>query len=243
MSEGERVNRGAVPASAVLLSFMRSSVGAKVLMALTGLGLWAFVIVHLLGNLQIYQGAEAINAYGLWLKGLGHGTLVWLARAGLLAMFAIHIATGVRLATLNRAARPVGYRQRRNMRTNVAATTMLSSGVLLLVFVVFHLAHTTWGLVLPEFFRETVLKDGRAAHDVFAMMHQGFQKPWLVIIYLAGQIVLLSHLIHGTASLWQSAGIYHSVWTPVLSLGGRAIAALIVLLNISMPLYLYWRPL
>lgn len=243
MAEGERVIRGAPPAMSVVLAFLKSSVGAKVLMALSGLGLWGFVIGHLLGNLQIYQGPEAINAYGVWLRELGHGSLVWVARAGIIVMFVVHIVTGVRLAALNKAARPVAYKNRKNMRTNLAATSMLTSGGLLLAFLVFHLAHTTWGLVLPEFYKDTVLKDGRTAHDVFTMMHAGFHQPWLVLVYLAGQVVLLSHLIHGTVSLWQSAGIHHPVWTPVLSIAGRATAALIVVLNISMPLYLYWKPL
>ena len=87
------------------------------------------------------------------------------------------------------------------------------------------------------------VEDGREAHDVFSMMHKGFHQPWLVVVYLAGQIVLLSHLIHGTRSLWQSAGIHHLVWSPVLSILGRSIAALIVVLNVSMPIYLYWMPL
>lgn len=243
MAEGERVVRGAPPASSVFLEFLRSSVGAKVIMALTGFALWAFVIVHLVGNLQIFQGAEAINSYGVFLRDLGHGAVVWAARGGLILAFVAHIATGIRLAALNRAARPVAYRQRKNLRTNMAATTMLSSGALLVVFLVFHLSHTTWGLVLPEFFTTTTLKDGREAHDIFHMMHKGFHQPWVVVVYLAGQIVLLSHLIHGTRSLWQSLGIHHVVWSPVLSIGGRSIAALIVVLNVSMPIYLYWMPL
>jgi succinate dehydrogenase / fumarate reductase cytochrome b subunit len=243
MAEGERVIRGAPPASSVIVDFLRSSVGAKVMMALTGLALWGFVIIHLVGNLQIFQGAEAINAYGVFLRAIGHGAFVWVARAGLLLAFVVHVAMGIRLAALNRAARPIAYRTRKNLRTNVAATTMLSSGLLLLVFLVFHLSHTTWGLVLPDYFTTTTLKDGTEAHDIMSMMHKGFHQPWLVVIYLAGQIVLLAHLIHGTVSLWQSAGIYHPVWSPVLRIAGRAIAALIVILNISMPIYLYVRPL
>jgi succinate dehydrogenase / fumarate reductase, cytochrome b subunit len=243
MAEGERVIRGAPPATSVLLGFLRSSVGAKVIMALTGFGLWGFVIAHLVGNLQIFQGPEPINAYGVWLRDIGHGAFVWTLRAGLVALFALHIAMGVRLAALNRAARPISYRHRKNLRTNITATTMLSTGALLLVFVFFHLAHTTWGWVLPSFFTSTTLEDGRPAHDIFSMMHRGFHEPWLVVVYLAGQIVLLSHLIHGTRSLWQSLGIHHLVWTPVLSIAGRSIAALIVILNISMPIYLYWKPL
>lgn len=243
MAEGEQVIRGAPPASSVVMGFVRSSVGAKVLMGLTGLALWGFVIAHLVGNLQIYQGPEAINGYGVFLRDVGHGAFVWLMRALLALAFVVHIGTGVRLAALNRAARPVAYRQRKNVATNITATTMLGSGALLFLFIAFHLSHTTWGLVLPDFFTTTTLKDGREAHDIFSMMHRGFHEPWLVVVYLAGQIVLLSHLIHGTRSLWQSLGIHHGVWSPVLSILGRSIAALIVVLNVSMPIYLYWMPL
>ena len=241
MSDGERVVRGGLPAPTVIGAFLRSSVGAKVIMALTGIGLWGFVIAHLVGNLQVFQGPEAINHYGVWLREIGHGTFVWIMRAGLVVIFVLHIFFGIRLAAKNRGARPVGYRKQKLLASNVAATSMAVTGSMILLFLVFHLAHTTWGLVLPEYFTETKLEDGTAAHDIYSMMGRGFQQPWLVVVYLMGQIILLSHLIHGTASLWQSLGIHHSVWTPVLSVGGRAIAAVIVVLNISMPLFFYFR--
>lgn len=241
MSEGERVQRGALPVSSVVMTFLASSVGAKVIMAITGFGLWAFLIAHLVGNLQIFQGAEAINHYGVWLRELGHGSLVWILRIGLIACFAAHIFFGIRLAAKNRSARPIGYQKQKLLASNVAATSMAVTGTLILAFLVFHLAHTTWGWVLPQFFTATKLADGTPAHDIYAMMGRGFQQPWLVIVYLMGQIILIAHLIHGSASLWQSLGIHHGVWTPVLTIGGRALAALIVVLNISMPLFFYFR--
>jgi succinate dehydrogenase / fumarate reductase cytochrome b subunit len=243
MAEGERVVRGALPVSVVVAQFLRSSVGAKVIMALTGFALWAFVIVHLIGNLQIFGEPAAINEYGVWLRELGHGVFVWVARAGLALAFVVHIAFGLRLAMLNRVARPIPYRKKKLLRSNLAAMSMATSGLLLLTFLVFHLAHTTWGLVLPSLSTTTEavkFADGTPAHDVYRMMSEGFKLPWVVIIYIAGQVILLSHLIHGTASLWQSIGFHHSVWTPVISIAGRAIAALIVVLNLSMPLYFFF---
>ncbi len=239
MSEGERIVGGGPPVSTLIAGFLASSVGAKVIMALTGLGLWGFVIAHLVGNLQIFQGAEAINGYGVWLHELGHGAFVWVMRAGLLAIFVLHIFFGIRLAAKNRAARPIGYRKKKLLASNVAATSMAVTGMAILAFLLFHLAHTTWGLIEPEIFTSTTLKDG--THDIYAMMGRGFQLPWLVIVYLMGQIVLLAHLIHGTASLWQSLGFHHVVWTPAITIAGRAIAGVIVVLNISMPLYFYFR--
>lgn len=241
MSEGERVIRGGLPASTVIAGFLRSSVGAKVIMALTGIGLWGFVIAHLVGNLQVFQGPEAINHYGVWLREIGHGSFVWILRAGLFAIFVLHIFFGIRLAAKNRGARPIGYRKQKLLASNVAATSMAVTGTFILVFLLFHLAHTTWGFVLPEYFTATTLKDGTPAHDIYAMMGRGFQQPWLVVVYLMGQIILLAHLIHGTANLWQSLGWHHTVWSPVASGAGRAIAAVIVVLNISMPLYFYFR--
>ena len=243
MSEGERVVRGALPASTVLMTFVRSSVGAKVVMSVTGFGLWAFVIVNLIGNTLIFRGPEAINGYGVWLREIGHGAFVWAARLGLLAAFVAHVVFGLRLAALNKAARPIGYREHKRLRSSVMALTMASSGLLLIVFLVFHLSHTTWGLVLPEYFittSTTKFADGTPAHDIYSMMHQGFQHPWLVVIYVVGQMILLSHLIHGSQSLWQSLGVHHPVWTPVLTIGGWIVVGIIVFMNLSMPIALFW---
>jgi len=240
MAEGERVVRGALPATRLAMDFVKSAFGAKVFMAATGLALWAFVIVHLLGNLQIFQGAEVINAYGPFLRGLGHGTFIWVARGGLILAFAVHIFFALRLAALNRAARPVGYVKKKRMRTTGAAMTMTFSGLLFLAFLFFHLSHTTWGFIVPQYFNDVTLKDGTVARDVFQMMWHGFKIPWLVLVYVIGQIVLLAHLFHGTASLWQSIGWHHPTWSPVVSMLGRAIAAIIFVLNVSMPLYIFF---
>ncbi len=240
MADTEEGSRGALTASTLVLDFLRSSVGAKVIMAVTGFCLWGFVLIHMLGNLQLFQGAEAINAYGVFLRHIGHGAFIWVARGGLLLCFVVHIFFGIRLAALNRAARPVAYAVKKRMRTTPAAMTMASSGLLVLTFLFFHLSHTTWGLVLPQFFTETTLKDGTPAHDVFQMMWHAFKIPWVVIVYCAGQIVLLSHLYHGSASLWQSIGWHHPTWSPALSLLGRAVAAVIIVLNVSMPLYVFF---
>src|SRR5262245_8066936 len=130
-----------MPAASVVVGFLLSSVGAKAIMAVTGFGLWAFVIVHLLGNLQIFQGPTAINEYGVWLRALGHGSFVWVMRAGLVACFALHIAFAVRLVRLNAAARGIQpYAKKQRLRTTPAALSMALSGFLILAFLIFHLA-------------------------------------------------------------------------------------------------------
>jgi succinate dehydrogenase / fumarate reductase cytochrome b subunit len=237
MSEGERVVRGAKSPIEVTLDFLRSSVGAKVVMALTGLLLWGFVIGHLVGNLQVFQGREPLNAYGELLHSLGHGAALWVVRAVLLSALVAHIGFGLRLAAANRAARgPVGYRKKKAMRTNVAALTMAASGLLILGFIVFHLLHFTIGGI-AEIPREA---SGRV--DVFGMVVTAFKTPWVVAVYVIGQTFLLSHLLHGTASLWQSMGLQHPVWTPALATVGRALGALIFVGNIGIPLaiFLFW---
>jgi succinate dehydrogenase / fumarate reductase, cytochrome b subunit len=238
MADGERVVRGGVPAPTVVLDFLRSSVGAKVIMALTGAALWGFVIIHLLGNLQMFQGADAINGYGVMLRAIFHGAAVWAARAGLLLAFVVHIAMGMRLAALNRAARgPVGYQKKKPLRTTFAALTMTWSGALIFTFLVFHLAHFAWGLVDPSYFS---LHDEKDRHDIYKMVWTAFKNPVFVVVYIAGQTVVLAHLFHGTASLWQSVGFHHGTWSPALRVAGRSIAALIFLGNAALPLAIFF---
>ncbi len=233
MSEGERVVRAALPFPRLVGDFVASSVGAKVIMALTGVVLWLFLIGHLVGNLQIFQAPDAINSYAVFLHSLGHGAALWVVRGALLACFVAHVAMGMRLAALNRAARPIAYAKKRRLRTTPAALWMAASGVLLLAFLVFHLNHFTTGLFDPASFG---LKDDQGRQDVYRMVWVAFSNPGLVVAYVVAQVVVLSHLLHGTASVWQSVGVNHPTWTPVLSGVGRSVAFLIFLGNIAIPL-------
>jgi succinate dehydrogenase / fumarate reductase cytochrome b subunit len=233
MSEGERVVRGAMPAGQVIGQFVRSSVGAKVIMAATGIVLWGFLIGHLVGNLQIFQGPEAINSYGVFLRSVGHGVVVWVVRAFLAVCFLAHLATGLRLARLNRAARPIGYARVKRLHTSPAALWMAASGVLILVFLLFHVNQFATGWFDPAAFD---FKDAEGRHDIHHMVFVAFKNPLFVVIYVVAQFVVVSHLMHGTASVWQSIGFHHPVWTPVLSLLGRSIAALIFIGNVAIPL-------
>ena len=233
MSEGEKVVRGAVNPLVVVRDFVRSTVGAKAVMALTGLGLWGFVIAHLVGNLQIFQGADAINAYGVFLREIGHGALLWVLRIGMLVMFPLHIFTGMRLAALQRRARPIGYAKKKNQATNLAAASMALSGIVVLAFLVFHLGHFTWGWVDAEAFAAV---DAKGRPDVSHMVKTGFSNPLWVAVYVIGQVVLFSHLFHGTASWFQSLGLHHGAWSPALRVAGRGLAVLILAGNLLIPL-------
>ncbi|MBI1947470.1 MAG: succinate dehydrogenase cytochrome b subunit [Deltaproteobacteria bacterium] len=232
MSDGERVVRGALPVGRLVGDFLGSSVGAKVIMALTGVVLWSFLIGHLVGNLQIFQAPDAINGYAVFLHTVGHGAALWLVRAALLGCLLAHIAMGMRLTALNRAARPIAYAKKKRLRTTPAALWMAASGVLLFMFLAFHLAHFTIGLVDPSSFG---LKDAEGQMDVYKMVWIAFKNPVVVVTYVVAQFFVLSHLMHGTASLWQSIGVNHGVWTPVLSGVGKAIALFIFVGNLAIP--------
>jgi len=243
MSESDVVVRQAKSPLQVTSEFLQSSVGAKVVMGITGLGLWGFVLTHMLGNLQVFQGAEALNAYGHFLQTSLHGAGVWILRAGLAGLFVLHIFFGIRLAAKNRDARPVAYKAKKSMRTNLASLSMATTGLLILAFVVFHILHFTTGNILPELHSYTETVDGVVRHDVFKMVVGAFKMPLIVAIYVIGQTILLSHLTHGTVSLWQSIGWHHPVWTPALKVVGRGLAVFIFAGNIGIPLaiFLFWK--
>jgi succinate dehydrogenase / fumarate reductase cytochrome b subunit len=130
-----------------LVRALRSSLGSKYVMALTGLGLIGFVIAHMAGNLLIYLGRDALNSYGAALK--AKPALLWAARLGLLGLFVLHVVLGLRLTWQNQLARPTAYVYERSVRSNWASRHMLLTGLVLLAFVVYHLAHFTFGAVKP----------------------------------------------------------------------------------------------
>src|SRR5277367_2772765 len=171
-------------------TFLTTTVGKKVVMAVTGLILFGFVIVHMLGNLQVYVSAEAINAYGLGLHTLLHGAGIWLFRAVLLAAVLLHIWAMTVLTLANRRARDVGYRTWKARESTYASRTMRWSGVFLLLFIIFHLLHFTTGDVHPDFVPGDVL------HNVIS----GFQVVPVAILYILATLALALHLFHGSWS-------------------------------------------
>jgi len=218
-----------------------TTVGTKFLVGLTGALLVLFVIGHLLGNLQIYLGADAINNYAEFLQSKP-GPL-WIVRLGLLAVLIVHIAGITKLTLANRAARPEAYAVKHPVQSTVFSRTMVMSGLILLAFIVYHLAHFTVGLVHPEYYH---LVDSQGRHDVFSMMVLGFQSPLIAGTYIFAMGLLGMHLAHGILSVFQTMGWNKPKLKPALEAGGRLLALLIVLGNISIPLVclLGWiRPL
>ena len=212
--------------------FCSSSVGRKMIVAVTGVILLLFVIGHLLGNLQIYLGPEWINAYSQHLHDLG--PLLWMIRAFLLASVILHIYFTIQLAIENRRARPEAYRDRNYVKASWASRHMVVSGLVVLAFIVYHLAHFTFRTTDPRF---ALLKpDALGRYDVFSMMVYGFQNVYVSAFYVVGLFLLTLHLTHGSSSFFQSLGLNNQRLTPKLAIGGRIFAWLLFVGYVSIPL-------
>ena len=207
---------------------LSSTVGTKLTVAITGAILAFFVLGHMAGNLQMFLGQDAVNTYAAALKGMP-GPL-WVARLGLLAALAAHIVGNVKLRARNTAARPQAYARQQPLDSTLYSRTMLLSGMILLAFIVYHLAHFTLGWIEPGFH---ALRDAEGRHDVFSMTVLSFQKPLVAIPYLAAMALLFMHLAHGVASLFQSFGLRTPKWRDGIDMGGRLFAIAVVVGNIA----------
>jgi succinate dehydrogenase / fumarate reductase cytochrome b subunit len=213
----------------LLTQIFRSSIGKKFVMAASGLALLGFVIVHMLGNLQIFLGPEPLNAYGEFLK--SKPGLLWTARLGLLLMVILHILTSVQLTRENRAARPVGYDKAKPPSASYASRTLFMSGLIIFAFLVYHLMHFTLGLTNPEFIH---LEDAQGRHDVYRMSVLGFSQPLVSFFYIFAMGLLCLHLSHGVSSWVQSLGWRSKNWAGIDRFAQGA-ALLIFLGNCSIP--------
>jgi succinate dehydrogenase / fumarate reductase, cytochrome b subunit len=207
-------------------SFWQSTNGKKVVMAVTGAILFLFVVGHLLGNLQIFEGRERLNAYGHFLRSLGE--LLWIVRLVLLAAVVLHITATVQLALRNRRARPIAYAKKKSVNSNYADRTMYWSGPIVLAFVIFHLLQFTAGYIHPE----SQFIEGDVYHNVVA----GFSVWWVSAWYIFSMILLGFHLRHGIWSMFQSVGVNHPRHTPALQQAALWIAIFITLGYISIPI-------
>lgn len=215
-------------------SYLKSSIGAKHVMALTGFLLVLFVIQHMIGNLQIFVGQDAVNSYAASLKSLG--PLLWIARGGLIVIFLAHVFSAIRLVGLNKAARPVKYKMVKPEASSFASRTMAMSGVIVLSFLIFHLVHFTFGGgggVLAENFN---LIDEYGRHDVYNMTVKGFAIPAVTGVYVFAMILLSLHLKHGVTSLFQSLGLNHPKYNGIFNMAGPVIALAVLVGNCAMPI-------
>ena len=187
--------------------------------AITGLGLTLFVILHMVGNLQIFMGQAKINHYARFLKDLG--PLLWLARIVLLIFLVLHMAISIRLTLRARRARPIPYVHEETIQASLASRTMIWTGLLIFAFLLFHLAHFTFGAfgtvhvvagAHSKYVGYLQLRDPAGLHDVYSMTILGFMNPVVSILYIIAQLLLLVHLSHGVGSFFQTLGVNSPRW-------------------------------
>lgn len=213
--------------------FYEAPIGKKAVMAITGVILFGYVVGHLLGNLQIYSSdPEQINHYAAFLHNPANAIPLWAIRTFLLAAVVLHITASVQLWNQNRIARPIGYVKKNDVPASYAARTMIWSGPIVGAFIIFHVLHLTVGAVLP-------LEDvgGNAVTpDVYHNVIAGFQNVGVSAFYIIAMILLCMHLYHGLWSMFQSMGINHPRYTPLLKKGAAIVAILIAIGNCSIPI-------
>jgi len=220
----------------VITNIFSSSLGKKYIMAVSGLAMFLFVIGHLVGNLQFFLGAESINRYGHFLQ--TNLELIWPARIALLAMIALHIWAAIKLSAENKAARPVPYANWNPTTASYASRTMLMSGIIIFVFLVYHILHYTLVLKSINFTGHDFagFEDTEKRHDIFKMMVIGFKNPWVSIFYIVGIGLLCLHLSHGVSAMFQSLGLKNKVYGPCLDSLSRYLAILIFIGYVSIPI-------
>ena len=220
----------------LITQLFTSSLGKKFIMAVTGCFLFLFIVGHLVGNLQIFLGPEAINRYGHFLQ--GNVELLWPARIGLLVILSLHLWSAIKLSAENKAARPVAYAQYNPVGSTYASRTMLMSGLILFCFLVYHILHYTVQVPAVNFTGQNFIgfEDPEKRHDVYRMVVIGFRNIWATSFYVVGVGLVCLHLSHGASSMFQSLGWKNSAYRPVLDRSAQGLALLIWLGYISIPL-------
>jgi succinate dehydrogenase / fumarate reductase cytochrome b subunit len=209
-------------------------------MALTGLGLMLFAIGHMSGNLLIFGGHDALNAYAHGLR--DHPGLLWVARIGLLTIFLIHLAMAFRTWQENRSARPIKYASpRKYIQASVPSRYMVETGIVLLLFILYHLAHFTFGFTNPSDFKDALPQDPKGQEDVARMVILGFQQPVISFIYIVAQIFLGLHLWHGGSSWLQHLGLNGRGYDLFVNNLGPVVAVVLIVGNCSIPLAILLR--
>lgn len=203
-------------------TYARSSIGAKHIMAVTGLVLFGFAIVHMAGHLQMFGGQDMYNRYAHFLQELWE--VKWPVRALLLGCLILHVVVAIGLVARNRAARPVRYARYRAVVSSPLGRAMAWTGLFVFAFLAFHILHFTVGQVQPGYFH---VMDPKDRWDAYSMFVHGFQNPAIYAVYLVGIALLAMHLGHGAVSWLQSLGLRHPKY-PTDRLGPALAVALFV---------------
>ena len=219
------------PRASWLTVFYRSAIGKKAVMAITGVFLFGWIFLHMLGNLKVYTGPAHYNAYAQFLITMGapllpnKGALI-LVRSLLLLAAIFHIVAATQLTLMNRKARPISYREREYVAGSYAARTMRWGGVIVLLFVWYHLGHLTFGKFHPDFIEG----------DVYHNFVTGFQVWWVSAFYVIANLALGMHLYHGLWSMFNSLGLNHPGFNPWKRAFATAFALLVTAGNVSFPI-------
>jgi succinate dehydrogenase / fumarate reductase, cytochrome b subunit len=210
--------------------FFSTTIGQKFIVAITGFFMIFFLLAHLAGNLEIFFGPNAVNQYAAFLRTIPK--TLWTFRILLIVSVIAHIWVTVSLTNKNRKARQNGYALKKSRKANFFSRTMMVSGLTILVFIAYHLAHYTIGLFNPEFMQ---LTDEKGRHHVYNMMVMGFSHPMVSGLYILAQILLAFHLTHGVSSAARTLGFTNGVVYERLRISGMIFAAVIAMLYISIP--------
>lgn len=192
-------------------------------MALTGAIGVGYVAAHMLGNLQVFEGAGKINAYAALLK--SNMGFLWTARSVLVAAVGLHIVAAYQLARISQRSRPVGYKRWRAVGSDFASRTMRWTGPLLALFIVYHLLHLTTGAVHPDFVEA----------DVYHNVIRGFRVWYVSVIYIVAMLMLGLHLYHGAWSMFESLGLNHPKYNRLIRALATIVTAIVVAGFIAIP--------
>jgi succinate dehydrogenase / fumarate reductase cytochrome b subunit len=202
------------------MRLLSDSIGRKAVVAITGLSMVLFVVVHLLGNSTIFAGPAGLNAYAEKLHGLG--PFVWAFRLVMLCLLGLHVIFAVLLTLENRAANPGKYAVKKMLKANFASETMIWTGLLLLAFLVYHLLQFT-ARVTPDI---VLGNDAKNRVDVFTMVFTSFRITPIALVYVAAMVTLFLHLSHGIQSVFQSIGLNNDKTMPQFGVLGKLLSAL-----------------
>ena len=208
-------------------------------MAITGGAMFLFVIGHLVGNLQVFLGAESINRYGHFLQ--SNVEIIWPARISMLAMICLHVWSAISLSRENKAARPVQYANWKPNSASYASRTMLMSGLIIFAFIVYHLLHYTVmvkaiNFTGQDFAASPAFVDAEGRHDIFKMIVTGFSNPLVSGFYVIAIALLCLHLSHGVSAMFQSLGLKNHNYGPVMDKAAKFVALAIFLGYASIPI-------
>lgn len=215
----------------------QSTIGKKLIMAVTGVLLFGFVLIHMLGNWQVFSGAAALNDYAHLLQ--SKALVLWGFRFALLGMIGLHLWAAITLTLANKAAAPEKYADSKALGATWASRSMTLSGVIVLAFIIFHILHFTVRSIpgSPEYFQQ----DEKGQHDVYAMVLHAFQSPLLVGFYVLGVGLLSLHLSHGLQSMFRSLGWSDRRYLPLQVKFARVFAGLIFVGMSAVPLSIFFQ--